>query len=127
MATMADGLSGFRLLTKLEELDAYTHLSTQQFPKSERHVLAAEIRGAVNEIIRLTVRCAKKYHKKTSLQDLDIEIQCLRQMVRKSYLLRYCDSHRLEVWTRHIDEIGKMVGAWIKSVRQSSLYHNHSG
>lgn len=117
---MGRGLEGFRLLAKLEELDRYTHIATQQFPKCERHVLAADIRRAVNELERLAIRCAKRYYKKTSLQDLDIELQCLRQMIRKAHNLRYCNTRRLEIWTRHIDEIGKMIGAWIRSVRQHS-------
>lgn len=112
------GLSGFRLLNKLEDLDQYTHSAVMQFPKSERFVLAADIRMSVNEIIRLTVRCAKKYHKKTSLQDLDIELQCLRQMIRKAYHLGYCNAHKLEVWSKMMDEIGRMIGAWMRTVNQ---------
>ena len=102
-------------MSKLEELDQYAHLSVAQFPKSERHVLAADIRRETNELIRLTVRCAKRYHKKTTLQDLDIELECLRCLVRKAHALGYCSAHRLEVWTKHIDEVGRMVGAWIKA------------
>lgn len=117
---MVHNLDGLRLLVKLEELDQYTHMATAQFPKSERHVLAAEIRRQVNELIRLTVRCAKRYHKKTSLQDLDIELECLRCMVRKAYALKYCSAHRLETWTRAMDEVGRMIGAWIKAARKDS-------
>lgn len=109
------GMEGLRILTKLEELDQYTHLTTMQYPKGERHVLAADTRRIVGEIVRLAVRCGKRYHKKTSLQDLDIEVQYLRCLARKAYVLRYCNAHRLEVWTGHIDEIGRMVGAWIRS------------
>jgi hypothetical protein len=38
----------------------------------------------------------------------------LRHLVRKAWRLGYITPRRLEVWTRHIDEIGRMVGAWIK-------------
>lgn len=41
------------LMTKLEELDAYTHTVLHQFPKLERHLLCAEMRTA---IIRLAAR-----------------------------------------------------------------------
>ena len=33
------------LMTKLEELDAYTHTVLHQFPKLERHLLCAEMRA----------------------------------------------------------------------------------
>ena len=34
------------LQTKLEELDAYTHNVLHQFPRLERHLLCADMRGA---------------------------------------------------------------------------------
>ena len=38
------------LLTKLEELDAYTHAVLHQFPKLERHLLCAELRSNVGDL-----------------------------------------------------------------------------
>lgn len=48
------------LMTKLEELDAYTHTVLHQFPKLERHLLCAEMRTAMNKIMRLTVVAWKR-------------------------------------------------------------------
>ena len=33
---------------------------------------------------------------------------------RKAHRMGYINTNRLEVWMRHTNEIGKMVGAWIK-------------
>lgn len=110
-------LDDLQILVKMEELDAYAHKVLLQFPKYERHVLCAAIRETSAGIIRLTVRCAKRYHKKTSLQDLDIEIEYMRSLVRKSHTLGYINDHRYEVWSRHVDEIGRMVGGWIKTAK----------
>lgn len=41
------------LMTKLEELDAYTHTVLHQFPRLERHLLCAEMRAAMNKLLRL--------------------------------------------------------------------------
>jgi hypothetical protein len=105
------------ILTKLEELDAYSHTALIQFPKYEKFVLCAEIRNALSKIIKLTVRTAKQYYKKTTLQDLDIEIEYLRALIRKSHRLKYITIKRYEIWVRHINEIGKMVGGWLKKVK----------
>ena len=43
------------LMTKPEELDAYTHTVLHQFPKLERHLLCAEMRAATNKLLRLPV------------------------------------------------------------------------
>lgn len=112
-------LDGFKLLAKLEELDAYSHQAAMQFPKYERHVLCAEIRHSCNRLLRLTIQAAKRYHKKTTLQDLDIEVEILRGLVRKAHRLRYINHKKYETWARQIDEIGRMLGGWFKSQSNS--------
>ena len=69
---------------KCEEMIAYGYVALRQFPKFERHVLAAEMRTAMWEILRLIVVCNKRYHKKTTLQDLDAQLDLLRTQVRIS-------------------------------------------
>ena len=48
-------LESLTLLTKLEELDTYSHKALVQFPKYEKFVLCAEIRQTLTAIIRRTV------------------------------------------------------------------------
>jgi len=112
------GLEGLTILTKLEELDAYSHKALVQFPKYEKFVLCAEIRQTLTAIIRLTVRTAKMYYKKTTLQDLDIEIEYLRSLIRKAHRLEYINTRKYEIWVKHVNEIGKMAGGWINSVKK---------
>lgn len=102
------------LIEKIEELDAYSHQVMHQWPKIERFVLAAEIRATLLRIRRICAVAWKRRQKAAALFDLDVEIEILRHLVRKAYRLRYITAQRLEVWARHIDEIGRMVGAWIK-------------
>lgn len=110
-------LEELKLLTRLEELDQYSHGVLQQFPKHEKYVLAMQVRQTLSELIHQTIRCAKRFHKKTSLQDMDIEVEYLRSLVRKSYALGYINIHRYEIWSSHVNEIGKIVGGWIKAAK----------
>ena len=48
------------ILSKLEELDAYSDKKLLQYPKYERFVLCAEIRKTLLEIMHLTIRAAKR-------------------------------------------------------------------
>ena len=102
------------LMTKLEELDAYTHTVLHQFPKLERHLLCADMRAATNKLLRLTVVAWKRRQKSGALFDLDVEIEVFRGFIRKAHRMGYINTNRLEIWMRHTNEIGKMVGAWIK-------------
>lgn len=103
------------LLAKLEEVEGYTHTVLQQYPRSERHLLCADIRNSLAIIQRLSVVAWKRYHKKTTLQDLDVEVEILRMWIRKSLRLKYITPHRYETWARHVNEIGRMVGGWMKA------------
>jgi hypothetical protein len=76
------------LLAKIEEVENYTHTVLQQYPKMERHLLCHDIRASLAQIQRLAVVAWKRYHKKTTLQDLDVEVEILRIWIRKSVRLK---------------------------------------
>ena len=99
---------------------AYGYIALRQFPKFEKHVLAAEMRQAMWGILRLIVVCNKRYHKKTTLQELDAELDLLRVQVRISKELGYLDFKKYEHWARLNNEIGCMIGGWIKAFAGNS-------
>jgi len=101
---------------KCEAMIVYGYVALRQFPKFERHVLAAEIRVSMLGLLRLIVVCNKRYHKKTTLQDLDAELDLLRCQVRLGKELGYLDFQKYETWAKLNDEIGRMIGGWIKSM-----------
>lgn len=103
---------------KVEAMIEYGHVVVRQFPKMERHVLGAEIRHTMWALLRLVVVCNKRYHKKTTLQELDAELDLLRCQVRTAKALGYLDFKKYEHWAKLNDEIGRMIGGWIKSMSE---------
>ena len=73
--------SDFVLLQKCTDMIEYGYTVIRQFPKSERHVLSAEIRQSMLQLQRLIIVCGKKHHKKTTLSELDTELEVLRAQV----------------------------------------------
>ena len=104
---------------KAEEMTKYGYAALRQFPKSEKHVLSAEIRQSMFRLLRLIIVCNRRYHKKTTLQDLDAELDLLRSLVRLSMDLTFLPFRQYEIWSRHINEIGRMVGGWIGYINNS--------
>ncbi len=102
------------LHVKLEELIKYSHIALQQFPKKEKYQLCADIKNSLYEALHLTIRMEKRYHKKTTLQDIDTEIDFLRTLIRLSYNLKYITIGHLEAWMSQADEAGKIVGGLMK-------------
>lgn len=103
---------------------AYTAL--RQFPKSEKHGLAAEIRNSMWLIQRLVVAALRKHHKKTAVTELDIELALLKRRVRLAMELRYLSPRAYEMWARHLSEIGAQVGGWLKSLYPSGTTNRQS-
>ena len=73
----------------------------------------------MDKIIRLVITANKKYTKKTTLQELDVEIAALKVYVRLAADLQYLPLKKYEVWSKKLVEIGKMVGGWIRSQREA--------
>ena len=76
---------------KCREMLLYGYQAIKQFPKHEKHVLGAEIRLSMLQLQRLIVTAFKRYHKKTTLTDLDIELAILKRRVRLAKDLHYID------------------------------------
>lgn len=104
---------------KLRQLAAYERAALLQFPRSERHSICQDIRMTTRNIQRLISRCKKRYYKKTTLEDIDVELDLLRELIAESYESKYINVHKYEVWSRKINEIGKMIGGWIKALKVS--------
>ncbi len=110
-------MEDLKIRQKTEDMIQYGYVALRQFPRAERHVLSQEIRTTMWLLLRLITVCNKRYYKKTTLQDMDVAVDLLRSQVRLGKELGYLPFKKYEAWSRHIDEIGRMVGGWIRSVR----------
>ena len=110
-------MEDLQILQKTYDMILYSQSPLNQFPKFEKHVLAAEIRKTMNNLLSLIITANKKYYKKTTLQEIDVELEKLRTFIRLSKDLKYIDIRKYETWSRYLTEIGKMLGGWIKSFK----------
>ena len=102
---------------RIYDMMLYAYPALAQFPKSEKHTLAAEIKRTMFEMQRLTIRANKERRKMAWLRQLDASLELLRTQVRLSHELGFLPPKKYEVWSRHLAEIGRMLGGWIKSQR----------
>ena len=98
---------------KVEEMIKYAYAPLRNFPKAEKHVLSAEIRQCMFRLLRLVIVVNRRYHKKTTMQDLDAELDLLRSLVRLSMELEFLPFRQYEIWARQLAEVGRMVGGWM--------------
>lgn len=110
---------------KVYELLLYAGPQLEQFPKSQR-VLANQIRETLLQILRLVVTLENKHYKKTTLGDLDNEVDVLRHLVRLAADPEYMRDKKpclpmkkYENMSYKINEIGRMIGGYYKALNGS--------
>lgn len=114
----------FVLKEKIADMIKYGKRAVAHFPRRERQT-ADEIRASMLRMYRLSIEIEKKYYKKTTLQELDIELEVLRHFIRLAQDKDYYDKNfapplpfkKYEYWSRLLDEIGRIIGGYMKSLK----------
>jgi hypothetical protein len=102
---------------KTYDMIQYGYIALKQFPRSEGHTFVAEIKITMMNIMRLIIVTNKKYYKKTTMKELDTELETLRVYVRLAEDLNFLPIKKYEIWSKKLEEIGKLIGGWIKSIK----------
>lgn len=89
-----------------------------KYPKTEKYALTSEIRKSMFETIRLILyanKISNRMNKLNVINKIDAEISTQKYFVRFSYKKKYINSSNYYEWSKRLDEIGKIIGGWIKS------------
>ena len=105
-----------KILQKTFDMMNYAYPALAQYPKGEKFALVVDITRCMDVMLERIIEANKKYYKKTTLQELDVEVEKLKAYVRLSYNLGFLPPKKYEQWSGLVVEIGRMVGGWIKSV-----------
>lgn len=121
------------LARKFIELAKLMNIYLNHFPSHEKYGLSNRIRNSAYAVYDLIVECQKRYHKKTTLTQLDIAHEQLRMQLYLAYELGYfrykdgrtdenaveVEAHRWQAISKLVDELGRMIGGWIKHELES--------
>lgn len=119
-----------KLDRKFVDFARQMNLYLNHFPKHEKYGLSLQIRNAAYDVYGYVVESQKRYHKKTSLTNLDIRHEQLRMLVRLAFELGYFEFDngerggdrldqlavkRYTALSSMIDELGRMIGGWLNA------------
>lgn len=108
-------------LQKIKDMIVYAEsVCLTQFPREHRYTTAAFIRQNMDEVESLCIAAWKRYYKKTTLQDMDISLQQLKNRVERCYNMHILPPKKYEQWSEMLNEIGRMVGGMIKSANEKA-------
>ena len=123
MGNDQDDKQDFMLLQKILDMMEYGYIALRQFPKSEKYALATDIKHCMDLVLGHVIEAQKRYYKKTTLQEMDVELAKLRIYIRLSYQLRFIPMEKYKNWTEMVVEIGRMLGGWLKTVNGQAAQH----
>ena len=116
-------MKDFALYEKINELSDWLFPIVERWPKHEKFVLCTQTKNCVHDMARLSVRAQKARKDKLYwLHELDVQVQMLRHFLRHAHGRRYLSNRRLKLATERLEEIGRMVGGWIKLTDLRKFY-----
>jgi hypothetical protein len=122
---------------KFMEFATLMNVYLNHFPRHEKYALANRIRNTAYELYDYITEGQKRYFKKTQLTGLDIIHEKLRMQLYLAYELGYFSfkdgkkydekphevaEHRFATINVLVDELGKMIGGWIKKVKEDNKW-----
>ena len=108
----------------------YTHLTIYQksydlllriykevhkFPKEYKYSLGQQVQTACLDLLDQIIIANSEQDKKPYLSKANKHIDRLRIYIRLCHNLQIITFKKYEILSRFVDEIGKMLGGWIKS------------
>lgn len=123
-------LKGQHALQKIDDLMSKADNVVHRWPRLHRNIYGERLFSLLADMEELCVAAAKKYHKKTTLQELDIKNAQVRIHIRRIAKSTYTDKRgekrslitpgQHEEWVMLNIEIGKIIGGWLKQQHAES-------
>lgn len=110
----------FILKEKCKDMMKYGYSAIRDIPRDYRYTLGVDIRCSMTKLLQSTIRCGKRYYKKTTLEDMDIELDTLRTLILVAVENKVITIKEYEHWSILLAELGRMIGGWIKSLRNKN-------
>ncbi len=103
---------------KYVDLIEYGYKLLIKYPKYEKYALVSEVKRNMYQSLKYILyanKIANKHNRLDILNRLDAEIAMQSFLVRFSYKNRYINTSNYYEWSKRLEEIGKILGGWIKS------------
>lgn len=122
---------------KFLEFIKLLNIYLNHFPKHEKYALSNKMRNTAYAVYDLITESQKCYYKKSTLTNLDITHEKLRMQIYLAYELGYfafkdnkkvdksseeLQGHRFLAISKLVDELGKMIGGWIKKTKEMNKW-----
>ena len=107
------------IIQKVYDLLKHSIPVLNKFPRSQKFTLADRIQNSLSELLEEIIRAyySPVSTKKEMLQQVNIRLEILRHYFRLCYDLGLYSSLKYKGFAERLDEIGRMTGGWLRSLK----------
>ncbi len=108
------------ILSKAYDFYKLFSLYLGSFPKAKKYTLGQKIDSITLEVIELIIVAGylPREQKLVYLQKVSVKVDLLKLLLRLASETKCLDNNKYQQLTSQLLEIGKMLGGWIKTVKQ---------
>ena len=112
---------------KIDDMIQYARPIIERWPAFHKYTIGEDIMQEMLTMLRLATKARLRYMNKSTLADLDtsnavlnVFIQQANKIIftdRKGNTRRLLSDQSFGVWSGYTEEIGKLIGGWLNSVK----------
>jgi hypothetical protein len=91
--------------------------TVDKFPRARKFTLGDRIEQTALDVQDRLIAATYTVGRDSLLAEANLGLERLRHLIRLSFDLRCLDARRYEHAARALDEVGRMVGGWVKAHR----------
>lgn len=103
------------IITKTYDLILWTANHTSRFPRNHRHVLGKRIEKKLYRVLDLLIDAKFIRDRRKKLEKTNRKLESLRFLLRLALDLKCLEVSSYGFGTKAVDEIGRLVGGWLRS------------
>lgn len=106
------------ILQKMYELYKVFYQCLSNLPKKDRYGIGQRCENHILDLIEQTIKASKsrRENKQAVLYEISLKLDILKIFIRLMKEIRAIDLKKYTFFQGYINEIGKMLGGWIKSI-----------
>jgi len=108
-------LNDLILFQKFYNFILWIYPTVNKFPKAQRFVLGQQISNTVLDILKNIIQGNSERYKLPYQKQVSVDLDKLRILVRLSKDLKFVSIKQYEFASDKINEIGRLLGGWMKS------------
>jgi hypothetical protein len=92
--------------------------TVEKFPRSQKFLLGDRIQATALDVLERLIEATYTRARGKALNEANLGVEKLRILFRLATDLRLLDPRRYEFAARSLDEVGRLIGGWIRADRE---------